>query len=152
MSYYDIPVDARSTHTRELSDAEYARLLEFRTGLRRFQRWSERRALEHGVTAAQHQLMLAIRGRPREPGPTIGDVAESLLLQHHSAVGLVDRAVEAGLVARGTDRRDHRVVRLRLTSRGEARLRELTRAHLEELKRLAPHVRSLWADLDLSDD
>ena len=132
----------------DLSDAEYARLLEFRTGLRRFLRWSERQAAAHGLTPAQHQLLLAIRGRASSGAPTIGDVAESLLLRHHSAVGLVDRAVEAGLVARVTDTHDQRVVRLRLTALGERRLAGLTAAHVEELRRLAPRMRSLWADLD----
>ena len=57
-----------------------------------------------GITPAQHQLMLAIRGHAGRDAPTIGDVAEALLLRHHSAVGLVDRAVDAGLVVRGTRR------------------------------------------------
>jgi DNA-binding MarR family transcriptional regulator len=72
------------------------------------------------------------------------------LLRHHSAVGLVDRAVKAGLVDRYTDPIDHRAVRLRLTPLGARRLRQLSGAHLEELRRLAPVMRSLWANLDRS--
>src|SRR3954452_17414480 len=97
------------------TDEDYRRLLELRTGLRRFLRWSERRAAEAGLTPAQHQLLLAIRGYPDPRGPTIGDVADSLLLRHHSAVGLVDRAATAGLVERGPDSDSQSVVRLRLT-------------------------------------
>ena len=74
-----------------LTDHDYERLLAFRTDLRRFLRWSEQEAAAAGVTPAQHQLLLAIRGNPDPSGPTIGDVAEALLLPHHSAVGLVDR-------------------------------------------------------------
>ena len=102
------------------------------------------------ITPAHHQLLLAIRGHHGPEGPTITDVAESLLLRHHSAVGLVDRAVMAGIVERNADPGDHRVVRLRLTARGARRVRQLSRLHLEELRRLAPRMRSLWADLDAS--
>jgi DNA-binding MarR family transcriptional regulator len=127
----------------EPSDAEYRKLLEFRTNLRRFQHWSEQQAHAAGLTAAQHQLLLAIRGHDDPRGPTIGAVAESLLLRHNSAVGLVDRAVDAGLVTRHVDPDDHRVVRLRATSLGARKLRGLSRVHLEELRRLAPSIRAL---------
>ena len=57
------------------SNEDYRRLLELRTGLRRFLRWSERQAQAAGLTPAQHQLLLAIRGHPDPRGPTVGDVA-----------------------------------------------------------------------------
>ncbi len=133
-------------------DTDYRRLLELRTGLRQFLHWSEQRAADVGITPAQHQLLLAIRGRDGPEAPTIGDVAQSLLLRHHSAVGLVDRAETAGLVERRVDPDDHRIVRLRLTRLGGRRLRQLSAVHLEELRRLAPTMRSLWADLGPRDD
>ncbi len=132
----------------DLTQAEYARLLRLRTGLRRFLHWSEQQAKEAGLTAAQHQLLLAIRGHEDERGPTVGDVAEALLLRHHSAVGLVDRAEKSGLVTRHVDDQDQRVVRLRLTALGARRLRQLSKPHLEELARLAPRFRTLWSGLD----
>src|SRR3954469_6658464 len=104
-----------------LTDAQYQRLLEFRDGLRRFLRWSETQAEAAGLTPAQHQLMLAIRGHDGQD-PTIGDVADHLQLRHHSAVGLVDRAEEAGLVRRSSDADDQRIVRLSLTPLGHRRL------------------------------
>jgi len=131
-----------------IADADYGRLLEFRTGLRRFLRWSEEQAQNVGLSPAQHQLLLAVRGHPDPRGPTIGDVAEYLLLRHHSAVGLVDRAESAGLVRRDHDRDDHRIVRLRLTARGANKIRQLTTLTLEELKRLAPRMKPLWAGLE----
>jgi DNA-binding MarR family transcriptional regulator len=60
------------------------------------------------------------------------------LVRHHSVVGLVDRAVAAGLVKRQVDSEDHRVVRLRLTSSGSERLASLAAAHVDELNRLGP--------------
>jgi DNA-binding MarR family transcriptional regulator len=98
-------------------------------------------------------LLLAIRGHEGAAPPTIGDVADHLLLRHHSAVELVDRAEQAGLVHRVDDPDDRRVVRLLLTARGRDLLERLTDAHLEELARLAPIVRRLarGVDLDLDD-
>jgi DNA-binding MarR family transcriptional regulator len=132
----------------DLADNEYRRLLAFRTGIRRFLSWSEAQAATVGVTPAQHQLMLAIRGHDGPDGPTIREVADALILRHNSAVGLIDRAVEAGLVSRHVDERDARVVRLRLTALGARRIRQLSGAHLEELRRLVPRVTRLWADLE----
>lgn len=120
-----------------LSDADYARLLELRTGLRHFLRWSEQQARAAGVTSAQHQLLLAIRGHKDPRGPTVGEVADYLLLLHHSTVELIDRADGAGLVTRQRDPDDHRQVRLRLTDEGALRLEALSALHLEELDRLA---------------
>jgi DNA-binding MarR family transcriptional regulator len=137
-----------AARSRRISDAEYRRLLEFRTGLRRFLRWSEEQAQAAGVSPAQHQLLLAIRGQPDSVGPTIGDVADSLLLRHNSAVELVDRAERAGLVRRRQDRNDHRVVRLELTARGAETLGRLTAVTLEELDRLSPRLRPVWSGLD----
>jgi len=136
----------------KLTDRDYQLLLEFRTGLRQFFRWSETQAAAAGVTPAQHQLLLVIRGQPDSRGPTIGDVADSLLLRHHSAVELVDRAETAALVRRAADVDDGRIVRVRLTAKGRRVLERLAEASLEELSRLAPRMRGLYDGLDLSDD
>jgi DNA-binding MarR family transcriptional regulator len=130
-----------------LTDADYEDLLTLRTGLRRFLRWSEQQAEEAGLTPAQHQLLLAIRGHADPRGPTVGEVADYLLLRHHSAVGLVDRADAAGFVVRTRDPEDHRVVRLSLSRAGEKRLEALSAHHLEELQRLALRLPSAWRGL-----
>ncbi len=130
-----------------LPEEAFSRLLALRTGLRRFEAWSAEQARKAGLTPAQHQLMLAIRGHDSSEPPTITDVANYLLLQHHSAVGLIDRAVAAGLVLRQRDEADHRVVRLHLTELGAAKLEELSSLHLEELSRLASDVPAIWQGL-----
>jgi DNA-binding MarR family transcriptional regulator len=127
----------------ELSDETYARLLNIRTGMRLFERWSEQQATAVGLTTAQHQLLLAIRGHGDPRGPTIGEVADYLLLRHHSAVGLIDRATSAGLLMRTRDQDDHRIVRLALTADGASRLEELSTLHLEELRRLGTHFQAV---------
>jgi DNA-binding MarR family transcriptional regulator len=130
-----------------LTDADYEDLLTLRTGLRRFLRWSEQQAETAGITPAQHQLLLAVRGHTDPRGPTIGEVADYLLLRHHSAVGLIDRADDAGLVARVRDPDDHRLVRLKLTAAGSKRLAALSEQHLEELKRLGLRLPGAWRGL-----
>lgn len=130
-----------------MSDADYARLLALRTGLRHFQAWSARQARAAGLTPTHHQLLLAIRGHDDPSGPTIGEVADYLLLRHHSAVGLVDRAEAAGLVRRTRSDDDHRVVHLHLTEEGAARLEALSALHLEELDRLAFDIPKAWEGL-----
>jgi DNA-binding MarR family transcriptional regulator len=130
-----------------LRNADYEDLLALRTGLRRYLRWSEQRAAAAGLTPAQHQLLLAVRGHPDRRGPTIGEVADYLLLRHHSAVGLVDRAVAARFVRRVRDPDDQRVVRLQLTAAGSKRLEALSEASLEELGRLGRTLPSAWRGL-----
>lgn len=120
------------------TDKDYERLLAFRTRLRQFDQWSREAAAELGLTHAQHQLLLAIRGHRGADGPTIGDVAEALLVKQHTASGLVDRTQTLGLVIRVRDPDDHRRVHLRLTRKGKDVIKKLTAVHLEELRRLAP--------------
>lgn len=122
----------------ELSRRDYENLLSFRTNLRRFLHWSQTGARAVGLTPAQHQLLVAVKGHPDRRGPTISELAGYLLLRHHSVVELVDRAVTAGVVERQSDAHDGRVTRVTLTEDGEDRLSRLTPAHLDELRTLAP--------------
>ncbi|SDP29289.1 DNA-binding transcriptional regulator, MarR family [Nakamurella panacisegetis] len=128
---------------RQIGDADYTRLLTVRTALRQFERWSAAQATGHGLTASQHQLMLAIRGHPGDHGPTISEAAEYLLIRQHSAVELADRSEAAGLIIRTKDSNDHRAVRLQLSAQGARTLEALTSAHLEEIDRLIPLFESM---------
>lgn len=125
------------------TDAQYERLLAFRTALRHFDQWSRDAAKAHGLTHTQHQLMLAIRGSTNPQGPTVGEVADALLIRHHTATELIDRTVEIGMVERIRDTADSRRVHLSLTERGRATLADLTAVHVEELRRLAPIFEAL---------
>jgi DNA-binding MarR family transcriptional regulator len=130
---------------RPLSQDDFEHLLAFRASLRRFQRWSEDQAKAAGLTHVQHQLLVAVKGHPGGLPPTVSELADYLLLRHHSTVELVDRAEAAGLVRRIADVRDARLVRVRLTARGERILTELTPAHLVELHSLAAVLDELVA-------
>jgi DNA-binding MarR family transcriptional regulator len=132
----------------DLTDKEFEQLLELRTGLRRFLRWSEQQAKDAGITPAQHQLLLAVRGHPEAAGPTIGELATYLLLRPHSTSELIDRAVSAGLVLRLTDPSNGSVVRIGLTSLGSEKLKHLSYAHVQELAELGPTMRTLWQAIE----
>jgi DNA-binding MarR family transcriptional regulator len=134
-----------------LEQADFEHLLELRTGLRRFLRWSEEQAKAAGLTAAKHQLLLAIKGHPDPAGPTIGEIADYLVLRHHSAVGLIDRAEKDGLVRRTPDPGSRSVVRVTLTGAGEVKLDALAEAHLQEITHLAPTMQTLWHALENGD-
>lgn len=133
----------RHKRAQRVTDADYTRLLNVRTALRRFERWSAEQAAAHGVTASQHQLLLAVRGHPEPQGPTISQVADYLLVRHHSAVELANRTEQAGLIVRVRDTTDHRIVRLQLADPGSRILEALSGSHLEELGSLTPLFESL---------
>jgi len=132
---------------KRVTAKEYATLLEFRTELRRFLKWSESQAKGVGLTPAQHQLLLAIKGHPGGE-PTVNEIAEYLLLRHHSAVELLNRTAKTGTVERFPDARDGRYMLARLTPDGEAKLAQLTELTLEELRRLTPILDLLTADAE----
>ncbi len=126
------------TDINDLKATDYQALAEFRYQIRRFLRFSEAAAREAGLAPQHHQLMLAIKGAAENAEPRIVDLAESLQIQHHSAVELVDRLVRRGLIRRTRGGEDRREVHLKLTPRGERILKALTLHHRQELRTLAP--------------
>ncbi|HWC14210.1 MAG TPA: MarR family winged helix-turn-helix transcriptional regulator [Actinomycetota bacterium] len=134
--------------SKKLDDDDYWRLLEFRTAIRKFLQYSKTQAAKVGLTPTQHQLLLAIRGHKGNDHPTIGDIADCLLIRHHSAVELVDRAQAAGLVQRHTDATDQRVVRVTITRTGANKLERISAANLEEIARLGPEFRDVWQAIE----
>jgi len=125
----------------------YDALAEFRYFLRRFLEFSRSAAGAAGLTPQQHQALLAIKGFGGRGRATVGGLAGRLLLRHHSAVGLVDRLCDLGLVLRRTDPRDRRRVLLSLTAKAERVLGGLSAVHLEEIRRLRPFLADLLAKL-----
>ncbi len=128
---------------RPLSHADYERLAEFRSLLRRFLMFSEAAAEKAGLTTRQHQALLAIKGFGGARPMMIGDLAERLGIRHHSAVGLIDRLLSKSLVRRRTGAVDRRQVMLALTPKAETVLAKLSAAHRDELQRLAPLLATL---------
>lgn len=123
-----------TTATRDLRPNEYRALAELRYRIRRFLRFSEAAARDAGLEPQQHQLLLAIKGMPTDRVATIGDLADRLQLKHNSADELVRRVEQRGLVATERGEDDRRQVIVSLTANGEEALRELSLAHLAELR------------------
>jgi DNA-binding MarR family transcriptional regulator len=113
---------------------EYRALAEMRYLIRRFLNFSEAASRAAGIEPQQHQLLLALKGLAAGQKPTVGVVAERLQIRHHSAVELVKRTVERGLLERRTSEVDRREASLRITARGETVLRRLSVAHRRELR------------------
>lgn len=122
----------------DLSAGDYQALGAFRYQIRRFLHFSEEAARTEDLEPQQHQMLLAILVLGDAGGPTVGKLAEHLLIRPHSAVGLADRLAERGLVERTRGGDDHREVRLRLTRAGRAKLRRLSAQHRDELRRSGP--------------
>jgi DNA-binding MarR family transcriptional regulator len=132
----------------QLNRQDYRTLSDFRYLIRQFLAFSGTAAQRSGLTARQHQALLAIKGFPGDGNPAIGDLAERLYIQHNSAVELVDRLVEAGLLAREHDSADRRRVLLKLTEAAEQHLATLSAIHLEELRRMRPALQQILDRVD----
>lgn len=117
---------------------DYRALAELRHQIRRFLAFSEREARAAGLEPQQHQLLLAVKGLPAGSRPTIGTLAERLVLRHHTVVGLVDRLVAARLAVRRRDAEDGRTIHVCITPRGERLLRRLSLTHRAELRTAGP--------------
>ena len=131
----------------ELGTRDYAQLASFRHVLRGFLRFSEGAAASVGLSSQHYQAMLILRGWPQDQPVSINDLAQQLLIKHNSAVGLVDRLVEEGLVVREPSTIDRRKVELRMSSRGRQVLAKLAASHREELRRIGPIMERFFAEI-----
>jgi DNA-binding MarR family transcriptional regulator len=116
-----------------LTEDDYRALGDFRLAIRQFLAFSEQGAREHGLSAQQHQALLAIKAHPGPDPISIGELSRSLLIKNHSAVELVARLVERDLVARRDSDVDRRRVILALRPRGEAILEAISQRNLGRL-------------------
>jgi DNA-binding MarR family transcriptional regulator len=125
---------------KTLNPVDYKSLAELRHQIRRFLHFSEQAARNMRLEPRQHQLLLAIKGLPDGVRPRIGEFAERLQIQHHSAVELVNRLSRGGYVRRLAGPEDRREVLVTLTAKGEQVLRALSVEHREELRLQGPSL------------
>ncbi|EJC70721.1 transcriptional regulator [Rhizobium leguminosarum bv. viciae WSM1455] len=118
--------------TSGLTDDVYEGLAGFRLAMRRFLSFSEAALAEAGVTSQQYQALLVVRTAPGWQ-IRLRDLAEQMLMQHNSAVQLVDRMCLAGLAERIPAEDDKRSVLIGLTTMGELTLESLAKIHVEAM-------------------
>lgn len=142
----------RRAGNAKLGEGDYRALGAFRQALRKFLAFSEASALTEGLTAQQHQAILAIRAWGGPSPISIGELGDCLLIKNHSAVGLVARLVERGLVTRTPSPEDRRRVLLHLTPEGEQVLERISRTNIKELKSEAESFQNLFAAIQHLDE
>jgi DNA-binding MarR family transcriptional regulator len=141
----------RAERRHRLRTGDYARLAAFRQALREFLRFSEEAAAHAGLTAQHYQAMLVLRACADRDHASISDLARQLIIKHNSAVGLVDRLAEEGLVTREPSRMDRRKVELKLSARGRQVLANLAAMHRRELERIGPILKRLVVEVSRRD-
>jgi DNA-binding MarR family transcriptional regulator len=125
---------SKGKNARALTEAEYLALGEFRYQLRRFLRNMEAATRLLGANPQQYQLVLAVKGLPKDVDATISQLAERMQLNHNSMVELADRCEEHNLLRRTRSATDRRQVTLSILPEGEALLRKLGVAARQELR------------------
>ena len=103
--------------------------------MREFLAFSEEAAHEHGITAQQHQALLAIRAHAGPEPISVGELADCLMIKSHSAVGLVSRLEERDLVVRREAHGDRRKAYLELRPRGAEILETISLRNAQKIDR-----------------
>ena len=120
--------NARTPHA-----IDYQALSQFRYRLRIFLAFSNANAHNIGLTSQQYQALLAIRGFSSQRPIFVGELAESLLIKHHSTVELVDRMSKLGLLQKTIDANDNRRVLVTVTNKGRLLLRKVATVNFKHL-------------------
>jgi DNA-binding MarR family transcriptional regulator len=123
---------------RPVRAVDYRTLADLRYHIRRFLQVREAAARAAGIEPQQYVVLLHLKAMQGTAAPTIGALAARLLVRHHTAVELVDRLVERGMVRRVRETGDRRAVRIALRPAGSAVLRKLAAHSLVELARDGP--------------
>ena len=119
---------------KKIRTAEFRALAELRYKIRSFLKEGDAAARVAGLEPQQYLMLLAIRGLAPELPPKIQTFAERLSLKHHSAVELVDRLEQRGLVRRTRSKEDRRQVLVSLLPRGEKLLETVVQQRISELR------------------
>lgn len=96
--------------------------------------------------AAEHDLSLTqlrVLGILRDREPTMADLASFTGLERSTISGLIDRAVQRGLVVRTADPHDGRSVRVTLTESADSLALEVTAAIGDRIRPLTTRLNSV---------
>ncbi|PYX84089.1 MAG: MarR family transcriptional regulator [Acidobacteria bacterium] len=131
---------SNSSRKSEISSSEYRTLSEFRRQLSAFLKRRRQAAESAGLEAQQYEFLLALKGLPDGEQPNIKQIAQQLLLKHHSAVELASRLERRGLVRRRRSPHDRRAVLLSLTRTGDKMLEQVAQYSFSQLRLEAPDL------------
>jgi DNA-binding MarR family transcriptional regulator len=135
---------------KAISEIDYRALATFRYHIRKYLAHSESAARSAGLEPRQYELLLALRSLSDGERPTIGALAEQLHLRHHSAVELVNRAEERGLVRRKRMKENRNFVLVEITEKGIRSLDKVLSGRIQELKAAGPTLAKILSDLSRS--
>jgi DNA-binding MarR family transcriptional regulator len=119
-----------------MSQPDYEALALFRYEIRQFLDFSRQLLDAEGLPPAQYQAILAIKAH--DGAMAIGELAHELFIKIQTAVELVNRMQDAGLVIRTMSPTDRRRVLLTLTPHAEQIFPRLAALHLAQLHSKAP--------------
>ena len=128
-----------------LSKHDFETLSDFRYQIRKFERFSEDLARQHGLTPLQYLLLLHVKGYSGRDWATVGELAERLQAQQHGVVVLISRCEKLQFVERRRSFEDRRRIEIHLLENGEKVLNELAQLHQTGL--LALHGRFVVPDI-----
>ena len=118
---------------RLLNKSDFEILADFRYQIRKFVRFSEQVARQHGIKPLQYLLLLHVKGYKGREWATIGELAERLQTHHNGVVALASRCEKLGLLYRQRGIVDRREVEIYLTPEGNKLVKEIASAHRSEL-------------------
>lgn len=97
---------------------------------------------KHNTSQVQYNVLRILYFRGREEGLPVTDIRKRLINTLPDVTRIADRMVKAGLVERINDLSDRRVVRIKITEKGEELLLQLDqpvlKLHRKQFRHLSP--------------
>jgi DNA-binding MarR family transcriptional regulator len=97
---------------------------------------------KHKTSQVQYNVLRILYFRGREEGLPVTEIRERLINTLPDVTRIADRMVKAGLVERTNDPSDRRVVRVKITEKGEELLLQLDqpvlKLHRQQFRHLSP--------------
>ena len=135
-----------------LNPDDYSALASFRYAMRKFLNFSRRALAQAELTPEQYEAMLALKAFAGPAGLTIGEVSERLQVRPHTAVALVAKLVDRGLLDRESGTTDRRQVFVRLSSQGDDILQKVALIHRREMRERSSEMIEALSRLQKPDD
>lgn len=129
----------------DMPQISYRIVVSLRRAVRMFLSTVRQEATRIGVTEAQ---LIAMYILYRRPGIGLNELAEGTQLTNSTMSGVVERLVRSGMITRQRSEEDRRLIYLRLTPEGEAKLQEALHPSTEFAKRMQQMAELPKQDID----